>query len=63
MISFHQSALWGPTTSFAPVSTNTLLSKGTLARVCGYCLCPLPVITLTVATVAGEDDDDDGVAP
>eukprot|EP00975_Prorocentrum_lima_P008609 1839145-Prorocentrum_lima.AAC.1 len=31
------------------------------ARVCGYCLCPPSVITLTAVTVAG-DDEDDGVA-
>eukprot|EP00975_Prorocentrum_lima_P048266 10094696-Prorocentrum_lima.AAC.1 len=49
-------------TSFAPVSTDTLLTKGTPARVFGCCLFPSPAITLTAVTVAG-DDDYDGVAP
>eukprot|EP00975_Prorocentrum_lima_P022443 4720626-Prorocentrum_lima.AAC.1 len=52
MISFYQSGLWGLTTAFAPVSTNTLLTKGTPASVFGYCLCLSPVITLTAVTVA-----------
>eukprot|EP00975_Prorocentrum_lima_P055315 11601408-Prorocentrum_lima.AAC.1 len=47
--------------SSAPVSTDTLLTKGTPARVFGYCFCPPPVITLTAVAVAVDEVDD--VAP